>query len=78
MFAYTDPPPESERHMTFLIRFFGAWQEFTIVAKMPFWLELIGIVTEYGPVVIAVPYIGYACRAFWNEHALIPVIFCRW
>ena len=63
--------------MAFPIRFFWAWQQFTIVAKVPFRLKLIDIVTEYGPVVITMPYIGYACRAFWNEHALIPVIFCR-
>ena len=77
MSSDTDPPTESERHMAFPIRFFWAWQQFTIVARVPFRLKLIDIVTEYGPVVITMPYIGYACRAFWNEHALIPVIFCR-
>jgi hypothetical protein len=63
--------------MAFLIRLFGAGQQFTIVAKVPFRLELIGIVTEYRSVMIAMPRIGYACRAFRNEHALIPAIFCR-
>jgi hypothetical protein len=65
--------------MTFSICFLEAcWQEFTIVAEMPFWLELIGIVTEYAPIAIAMPYVGYACRAFWNKHAIVPVIFCRY
>jgi hypothetical protein len=77
MFAHTDPPPESKRHMTFLVRFFGAWQQFTILAKMSFWPELIDTVTEYCPVTIAMPYVGYAYRAFWNEHALVPVVFFR-
>ena len=63
--------------MTFLIRFFRAWYEFTIVTKVPFWPKFIGIVSKYRPVVIALPYIGYVRRAFWNEHALVLVVFSR-
>jgi hypothetical protein len=75
VFTNTDPPPKSERHVTFQTRFFWAWYEFTVVPKMPFWPEVIRIVTKYGPVAIAMPYIGYARRAFRNEHALVPIIF---
>src|SRR6266851_2719964 len=44
---------------------------------MPFWPELIGVVTEYSTVVIALPYVGKTCCAFRDEHAFIPVIFRR-
>jgi hypothetical protein len=64
VFSHTDTPPESKRHMAFLIRFLGAGQQFTIVAKVPFRLELIGVVTEYCPVMVAMPQIRYACGAF--------------
>src|SRR6266403_2539652 len=43
---------------------------------MPFWSEFIRIVTEYGFIVVALPYVPYARRTLWNEHALIPVILC--
>src|SRR6266478_134643 len=43
---------------------------------MPFWSEFIGIVAEYRPIVVALPYVPHARRALWNEHAIVPVIVC--
>jgi hypothetical protein len=57
--------------MALLIRFFRARQELAVVPKMPLWLEVIRVVTEYGPVVVALPYVGRTCRAFWNKHTLV-------
>jgi hypothetical protein len=63
--------------MALPIRFSGARQGFIALGiEVPFWSEAVGIVTEYGPVVVAMPYIGHARRAFWDKHALVPVIFC--
>ena len=76
MFAHTYTPSKSERRVTLLICFNGPWLEFSLVVEMPFWPEFIGIVTEYGTVVITLPYIGHACRAFRDEQTTIPIIFC--
>jgi hypothetical protein len=57
VFAHAYTPPKSERGMTLLICFNRPWQQFATVVEMPLWPELIGIVTEYGTIVIALPYI---------------------
>ena len=42
---------------------------------MPFRSEV--TVTEYCPVMVSMPYVGHTRHTFWNEHAVIPVVFCR-
>jgi hypothetical protein len=39
--------------------------------------EFVCIVAKYGAITIALPDVGYAYSAFWNEHAFVPVIFGR-
>src|SRR6266436_1000445 len=63
--------------MALPISFFGARQDFFALGiKMPFRFEVVSVIAKYGSVMIAMPYVRHACRAFWNKHALIPVVFC--
>ena len=77
LLSHANTPPKPIRDMTLLIRLRRAGQRFSVLVEVSLRSELVSVVAEYGTVVVAVPYVGYAHGALRDERALVPVVFAR-